>query len=320
MKKIRFGTRSSALAMEQTDMVVQALKARDPDIVPDIVTIRTSGDWSPDKGEVRLDPDKGGKGQFVSAIENRLIDGHIDAAVHSLKDVPSIMPKNVRLDHFMPSEDPRDVFVCDTARSPDDLPKGSVIGTASLRRQSLIKKLWPHLDVHVIRGNVQTRIDKMRQGQVDALILAMAGLIRLNLKEEMTHILDPDEFIPCGGQGIVAIEVMRDNHDLSKILDPLTCPGTAIRATIERAFLKIVGGSCHSPIGIHARRDNSNKEWVISSYAGTPEADITYFHTTRASAQNLMAAERTGADFGRAFLKKMTRQHISHLGLTQPDQ
>lgn len=294
MTTIRFGTRGSALAIEQTNMVVNALQARHPDIEAEIVPIQTSGDWQPEKGEVRLDVNKGGKGQFVSAIENKLIDGKIDVAVHSLKDVPSEIPSNVRLDHFLPGEDPRDVFICDAASSPDKLPQGSVIGTASLRRQSLIKKHWPHLDVRVIRGNVPTRLEKMRNGQVHALILAMAGLIRLNLKNEMTYVLDPDKFVPCGGQGIVALQIMKSNRELGSYLDPLICPGTTLRATIERSFLKTIGGSCHSPVGIHARRSSAEKNWVLNAYAGSPMADINYTHTSRVTANDMRAAAKIG--------------------------
>ena len=318
ISSLKIGTRGSKLALIQTEMLLEILRINAPDIEAEIVVVKTDGDWSPKQGEVRLDPNKGGKGQFISAIENKLLAGEIDLAVHSLKDVPSDLPDNAAIDHFLPGGDEHDVFVSDKASSPDDLPAGAVIGTASLRRQALIQKNWPDLKVEVIRGNVPTRMEKMKAGQVDGLILAAAGVQRLGLNRQISCILEPDLFVPCGGQGIIAIERRKDSNGITEILNGLCCHKTAMRALVERGCLAARGGSCHTPIGINARQAGSTDDpeiWEINGYSGDPQGRYHYIHKSRSRIKTVTEAWQVGTSFAKELLTKMDPAHISELGL-----
>lgn len=301
--------------MKQTEMVVAHLTARHSAFQPDIIPILTEGDWSPEDGEKRLDPDKGGKGLFISTIENRLLAGDIDIAVHSLKDVPSDLPDGAQLTHFLPGADDRDAFISQKAADLDSLPPGCVIGTASLRRQALIKTYWPNLEVSVIRGNVPTRLEKLENGQVDALILAAAGLERLDLTDRITRYLDPAQFVPCGGQGIIGIEIVSANTELSHFLDPLCCHQTALKAQFERGFLGALGGSCHTPVGINARFDPAGQSWQAFAYLGDPNGQYHYTMDRSFSFAQAEDAAREGEVFAAEFIRDVHPSHIAELGL-----
>lgn len=272
---IRVGTRGSSLARKQADIFVHQLNSLSETITPELVIIETQGDWKSEHGETRLSAQAGGKGQFTSALENQLMKKEIDVAVHSLKDVPSDIHHDTDLQIFLKSANPCDVFVSSKAQSLDDLEHGAIVGTASLRRQALLKKYWPHLKVEIIRGNVPTRLEKMNKGQVDALILAAAGLERLELQSTISSYLDQNIFVPCGGQGIIGIQLRKDDHHLAKILDAISCKQTSVRAHFEREFLRLLGGSCHTPIGIHAQNTHAN-DWNIAVFTGDPEGTFDY--------------------------------------------
>ncbi len=195
----------------------------------------------------------GGKGLFTKEIEEALLAGSIDLAVHSSKDLPTILPPGLLLAGFPAREDQRDAFISRKAKSLRDLPPRAVVGTASPRRHALVKRLRPDLSVVMLRGNVETRLRKLDAGEVDATLLAVAGLKRLGLVSAATCILDPDEFIPAVGQGAIGIETRADDERTRALVAAIDDAETAAALAAERAFLAVLDGSCRTPIGGHAR-------------------------------------------------------------------
>lgn len=256
-KTLKIGTRGSPLALKQTTMVREALAKAHPDLQTEVVEILTSGDWKPEDGEVRLNTAEGGKGQFAKEIEEQLLRGDIDLAVHSMKDMESYLPEGLIIEHMLPREDVRDcLLVHDQAiTSFQDLPQGMKIGTASVRRQAFLLSKRPDLNIEPIRGNVGTRIEKLRAGQYDATLLAMAGLKRMGLEAEVDITLEMDEMLPAAGQGAVGIEIRQDDQALYDMLNAIKCEATTLCVSAERAALAVLDGSCHTPIGAYAKLD-----------------------------------------------------------------
>ncbi len=217
----------------------------------DIKVIRTTGDVIADRPLAEV----GGKGLFTREIEEALLSGVIDLAVHSSKDMPTILPAGLVLSAFLPREDARDAFISRTAKSLMDLAHGAVVGTASLRRQALIKRMRPDLTIVPLRGNVETRLRKLEAGEMEATVLALAGLKRLGLGSAATVVLDIDQFIPAVGQGAIGIETRIDDAATTALVDRINDPDTATALGAERAFLAVLDGSCRTPIGGHARVD-----------------------------------------------------------------
>jgi hydroxymethylbilane synthase len=241
---IRVGTRGSTLALAQARTVAAALGG-DVQIVP----MRTEGDRL---AEARLAV-MGGKGLFVREIEDALLRDELDIAVHSLKDLPAVPPPGLVLAAFPPREDARDVLVTRVAGALDDLRPGAVVGTSSPRRRALVLALRPDLAVEPIRGNVDTRLRKLGAGGFDALVLAAAGLRRLDLAPEHCRPLDPDVFVPAVGQGIIAVEARADDRATLRRLARVDDPSTRACALGERAYLARLGASCNTPMAAHAR-------------------------------------------------------------------
>lgn len=252
-RPLKIGTRGSPLALIQAQAVEDALVAAHPGLKVERVIIQTSGDWKPAHGEKPLSAMEGGKGLFVKEIEKALIDGAIDCAVHSTKDVPSFLPDDLALDHYLPRADMRDAFICRKAKSFMDLPEGAVVGTASPRRAAFVLSKRPDLKTATLRGNVQTRLDKMDAGLVDAAILAMAGIERLGLSGDFIHPLDTGDMLPACGQGVISIETRKNDGYTRGLLDAVNHRETAICVEIERAALQALGGSCRTAIGAYAR-------------------------------------------------------------------
>jgi hydroxymethylbilane synthase len=247
---LRLGTRGSPLALTQAHMVRQALAQAhglDPERIA-IEVIRTSGDRIQD-GPLA---EAGGKGLFTKEIEEALLAKTVDLAVHSSKDLPTVLPDGLVLSAFLPREDPRDAFISRKANSIAALPPGATIGTASLRRQAMMKRLRPDLNVVPLRGNVETRLRKLDEGVADATLLALAGLKRLGLIDAATAILDVDEFLPAVGQGAIGIETRADDRNTRDLLAAIDHADTASALICERAFLAVLDGSCRTPIGGHA--------------------------------------------------------------------
>ena len=262
MRPLTIGTRGSPLALVQARGVQSRLAEIHDLDAQDSFPLRimtTSGDRFQD----RPLSEAGGKGLFVRELDQGLIDGDIDIAVHSLKDVPTRLPKGIVLAAFLPREDPRDAFVSHCAASLDALPQGASIGTASLRRAAQVRALRPDLEVVLLRGNVQTRLNRVKAGDPDATFLAMAGLKRLSLEHEITDIMDPQRMVPAACQGIVAIACHEDDADARARLSRLNDPDAADMAMAERAALAALDGSCRTPIGAHARLDGDRLELVV---------------------------------------------------------
>jgi hydroxymethylbilane synthase len=247
---LRIGTRGSPLALVQAGMVRSRL-AEAAGVSEDgieLVVIRTTGDRIQDRSLA----EEGGKGLFTKEIEEALLDRRVDLAVHSAKDMPTILPQGLALLACLVREDARDVFISHKAHSLSELPRGATLGTASLRRQAIAKRVRPDLRVTPLRGNVETRLSKLEAGQVDATVLALAGLKRLGLVRHATDIMSTDEFLPAVGQGAIGVEARQDDTRVSDMLAHIDHADTSTAIACERAFLAALGGSCKTPIAGHA--------------------------------------------------------------------
>lgn len=255
-KKLRIGTRGSPLALAQAEDVKARLVAAHDDLTAgdiDIVVIKTTGDIILDRHLMNA----GGKGLFTKEIEDALLSGAIDCAVHSSKDMPTTLPEGLRLEVFLKREDPRDVFMSAKVGSFMDLPRGATVGTASLRRRALALRLRPDLKVVTFRGNVQTRMRKLKEGEADGTFLARAGLNRLGMAEAATETLSLADFPPAPAQGAVTVEIREGDTGTAARLAPLHCEETALAVSAERAFLASLDGSCRTPIAAHAWREGN---------------------------------------------------------------
>jgi hydroxymethylbilane synthase len=249
--RINIGTRGSPLALAQAALTKAALLAAHPDLTPEgvtIVPIKTTGD----KVQDRTLSEIGGKGLFTKEIEEALLEGRIDLAVHSMKDMPTFLPEGLIIAAMLEREDPRDVLISPVADSIAALPQGAIVGTASLRRQAQILALRPDLKVQPLRGNVGTRLDKLARGEAAATLLALAGLKRLGRVDAATAILSTDAFLPAVAQGAIGIEIRENDPRVAALVAPLDHKPTTIAVTAERACLAVLDGSCRTPIAEHA--------------------------------------------------------------------
>ncbi len=250
---VKIGTRGSPLALAQADETRARLVRATGRPVGDfeIVVIKTSGDMILDRPLSEV----GGKGLFTKEIETALIDGTIDLAVHSSKDMPTVLPDGLFISAFLPREDVRDAFLSTKARTLMDLPAGAVVGTSSLRRRAMVKRLRPDLEVVEFRGNVQTRLKKLAEGVADATLLAYAGLRRLGNDGLATSLLEVADFLPAVGQGAICIESRVGDDATTVMIGLIHHVETAVALTLERAFLRELDGSCRTPIAGLARLD-----------------------------------------------------------------
>ena len=244
--RLRIGTRGSALALAQAREVQRLLMAahRMDEAAIDVVVIKTTGDRIQD----RPLSEAGGKGLFTKEIEEALLDGSIDLAVHSMKDMPTALPEGLAITSMLPREDVRDAFISAKWPTVDALPQGAVVGSSSLRRQAQLRRMRPDLQVVTFRGNVDTRLRKLADGAVDATLLAVAGLNRLGLADRITSTIPLDVMLPAVAQGAVGIETRFDDAATAALLAPLNDPATSLCVTAERAFLARLEGSCRTPI------------------------------------------------------------------------
>lgn len=272
---LRLGTRGSPLALAQANLV-RTLLARStgaPETAFEIVVIKTTGDVIQDRPLSEV----GGKGLFTKEIEEALLSGRIDLAVHSAKDMPTISQPGLLLAACLEREDPRDAFISLKAKSLADLPHGARLGTASLRRQALVKKVRPDLVVSPLRGNVQTRLRKLEAGEVDATLLAIAGLNRLGMANHATHIMPAEEFLPAVAQGAIGIETRGDDNRTRQFVAPINHAPTFIAVACERGFLTALDGSCKTPLAGHATLsgDTLHFRGLIARPDGGAAHDIT---------------------------------------------
>jgi hydroxymethylbilane synthase len=266
MKRLRLGTRSSPLARAQASAVAAAIVRHDPDVHVETVFIATRGDRILDVPLAKI----GGKGLFLKEIEDALLRREIDLAVHSLKDVPAALPAGLALCAHPAREDPSDAVVGRAAPTIDGLPAGARVGTSSLRRAVQLRALRADLEIVSVRGNVGTRLDRLDRGEVDAVVLAAAGLRRLGLLGRATEIVAVDRMLPAVGQGVLAIEVRADDDETARIARALHDAEAGLAVAAERAFLAGVGGSCQTPIGCHARRGGDG--WKVDAFVASLDA------------------------------------------------
>lgn len=267
MRKIVVGTRKSNLAVTQTNWVIDQLKKSGVQNEFEVRKIVTKGDQILDVMLSKV----GGKGLFVKEIEQAMYDKEIDFAVHSMKDMPGVMPEGLVIGSIPEREDHRDAFISVNQKRLVDMPKGSVIGTSSLRRSAQILAVRPDLEIKWIRGNIETRLRKMREENYDAIILAVSGLKRVGMDESIiTEYLDADTCIPAVGQGALAIECREQDSELHDILAKINDATTTKTVTAERTYLRLLEGGCQVPIGGYAYLDKD--EVVLSAFVGTPDA------------------------------------------------
>jgi hydroxymethylbilane synthase len=247
-RSIRIGTRASTLAIQQTHIVIDALRAAWPGLNVEIVHIRTTGDRIQDVPLAKI----GDKGLFVKEIEDALIDDRIDWAVHSVKDLPSVLPDGLCVDMLAARSDPRDALVARPGLHLATLPAHAVVGTSSLRRRAQLLHWRPDLAIIPLRGNVDTRLRKLETEGLDGIVLAAAGLIRLGWEGRISDIIPPEISLPAVGQGALGVEMRRDDQEARRLFQPLTCSATQAAVTAERSFLARLQGGCQVPIAAWA--------------------------------------------------------------------
>jgi len=255
-KHIKIGTRGSLLATTQSTWVKNQIEAQHPDLSVELVKIITKGDKILDVPLAKV----GGKGLFVKEIEEALLRKDVDLAVHSMKDVPSELPEELHLGIIPPRENPYDAFIANQFASFTDLPKGATVGTSSLRRRSQLAALRPDLEIVDLRGNLDTRLRKLDEGQFQAIILAAAGLNRLDMSSRATGYFSAKEMLPAVGQGALGLELRKDDDELLEALSFLNDDTTAVAVAAERGFLYRLEGGCQVPIGAFAEVQNGEVE------------------------------------------------------------
>ena len=263
--RLVIASRESALALWQSEHIRDRLRALYPQTEVSILGMTTQGDQILDVTLSKI----GGKGLFVKELETALEDGRADLAVHSLKDVPMHIPEGFVLAAIGEREDPHDAFVSNQFENLAALPAGSVVGTSSLRRESQLRARFPHLNIEPLRGNVQTRLRKLDEGQYAAIILAAAGLKRLGLGARIRNVISSEDSLPAVGQGALGIECRSDRADVIAALQPLHHPDTAACVLAERAMSRVLGGSCQVPLGGFAEIQNG--KLLMRGFVATPE-------------------------------------------------
>lgn len=305
---LRLGARGSILSRMQSRQVADALEKLHPGLKVDLRIIKTSGDAIADRPLHEL----GGKGLFTRELEKALLADKIDLAVHSYKDVPVTMPlvdqTHLEVAAVPVREDVRDVLICPTARSIKDLPKGAKVGTGSLRRRCQILTIRPDLDVQPIRGNIDTRLKKVREGEFTAIVLAMAGLQRGGMFDgEMMTPLESDQFLPAAGQGALAIQCRKEDRRTKQIVKGLNDPDTARCVNLERELIRKLNGDCYSPIGVLARIQERKVTVLAATGARGGELPVSYAQATADVSRGAQALDAV-------FLSLIEQGAIKNLG------
>jgi hydroxymethylbilane synthase len=297
-KTLRLGSRGSPLALLQAKEARKKIFMSHPGLAEtadiEIVPMRTSGDWRPEQREQSFRELGGNKELFTKEIDEALLAGSIDLAAHSMKDVGTWLPPNIEFMAVLERADPRDAFIGRKAQRLEDLPQGAVIGTSSLRRQAQLLAHRPDFRIAPLRGNVETRLNKLADGQMDAILLALAGLIRLGLGDRATSVLSTDIVLPAAAQGAIGVAARRDDDEMRLMLSAINVQDTFVCVAAERAFLRKLDGSCHTPIGALARLDASGQ---IQLEGLAAKADGTSVVRMSASG-SAESAEQIGEDLG----------------------
>ncbi|MCW8956582.1 MAG: hydroxymethylbilane synthase [Gammaproteobacteria bacterium] len=307
-KPIRIATRKSPLALWQAEEVSRQLKLHHPGIDIELVKIVSRGDKILDAPLAKV----GGKGLFVKELEQGMLDGDADIAVHSMKDVPMEFPAGLHLPVIMEREDPRDAFVSNQYQTLSDLPDNARIGTSSLRRQLQIKEAMPHAEMLHLRGNVNSRLEKLDRGDFDAIILASAGLIRLGFQHRISSHIEPEQSLPAIGQGAVGIECRENDQAMMDLLQPLNHPQTHTRLLAERAMNHRLHGGCQVPIGGYATLEGD--ELYLRGLVGRPDGSEVVRGEIRGPASQ---AEQLGTRLADQLLAQGAEAILRDIGLLE---
>ena len=302
---IRIATRKSPLALWQAEFVKAELEKNHPDLQVELVPMSTKGDKILDTPLAKI----GGKGLFVKELEVAMLEGRADIAVHSMKDVPMEFPQGLELAVICEREDPLDAFVSNNYSRIDELPQGAIVGTSSLRRQCQLKAQRPDLDIRDLRGNLGTRLGKLDEGQYDAIILAAAGLIRLEMPHRIAQKIPADFILPAGGQGAVGIECRSDDEKTRSLLACLNHQETAYRVKAERAVNNQLQGGCQVPIGAFARIDE--EQMTIDALVGAIDGSEIIQHQISGSVEH---AEKLGVEIAEQLLADGADRILADLG------
>lgn len=306
-RKLTIGTRKSALALWQAEYIKKALEGYDPELTVTLEHIVTKGDKILDVPLARI----GGKGLFTTELESRLLAGTIDLAVHSLKDLPADLPDGLCLAAVTARSHVHDAFVSNRYAALDALPQGACVGTSSLRRRAQLLARRPDLTVRDLRGNVDTRLKKLDDGEYDAIILAEAGLTRLGLTDRITQLLPTDTMIPAVGQGTLAIETRADDDDLKQALSFLCDEETTAATTAERTFLAAINGSCQVPVGVYGKAKDG--QLTLSCIIAAPDGSRVFRHQATGPVSD---SRSLGQQAAKTLLDEGGRQILTDLGIT----
>lgn len=307
---LRIATRQSPLALWQAEDAAARLRAAHPELEVELVTMVTRGDKLLDSPLAKI----GGKGLFVKELEAALYEGRADIAVHSMKDVPAVLPEGLHLAVILERENPHDALVSNTVTRLDELPEGAVLGTSSLRREAQLRKRRPDLQFKTLRGNVNTRLGKLDAGEYDAIVLACAGLQRLEMHARIAQELPPELSLPAVGQGAVGIECRADDARINALLAPLHDADTATRVRAERAMNYHLDGGCQVPIAGYAMLEG--EQLWMRGLVGGPQDPRLFEAALRGPASD---AERLGTQVGQMLLDQGAGELLRELGL-QPGQ
>ena len=303
-ERIRIATRKSPLALWQAEHVRHRLQALHPGLQVELLTMSTQGDRILDSPLAKI----GGKGLFVKELEQGMLDGRADLAVHSMKDVPAVLPDGLCLGAILDREDPRDAFVSMQYSSVDDLPEGARVGTSSLRRQCQLRARRPDLQILDLRGNVGTRLGKLDAGDYDAIVLACAGLKRLGLSARITHALTPEEMLPAIAQGVIGIECRIDDPRVRSLIEPLNHDETWRRTAAERAMNATLAGGCQAPVAGYSLLNAGVVE--LRGLVGQPDGSTIIRGDISGSAEH---AEALGKQLAEDLLSRGARTILDEL-------
>lgn len=307
MNKIRIATRNSPLALWQAEDVKSRIEALGTGTRVELLKMTTRGDKLLDSPLAKI----GGKGLFVKELETAILDGDADIAVHSIKDVPAVLPEGLQVVHILERENPHDAFVSNQYDAPESLPVGARVGTCSLRRQAQIMARFPHLEVINLRGNVNTRLAKLDAGEYEAIILAAAGLIRLGMHDRIALEMTPEESLPAAGQGIVGIETRTDDDATSALMDRLHHQETSYRVMAERALSARLDGGCQVPIAAFSQLEDETL-WLRGMVASPDGKEVI---AADASA-TISEAVDLGVQVAEMLLERGAQDILKSLGLT----
>jgi len=303
-KEIRIGTRGSQLALYQANWVKEKIIQAHPRLAVTLVTIKTTGDKIQDAPLAKI----GGKGLFVKEIEEALIEKRVDLAVHSIKDVPTELPESLHLSAITQREDPRDVLISKDGRSLKDLPQGTKIGTSSLRRQAQLLHFRKDFELIPLRGNLDTRLQKLERMDLGGIVLAFAGVRRLGFEARITEVIPIEISLPAIGQGALGIETRKDDKEVEERIQFLNDPEAAIAISAERAFLKRLEGGCQVPIGGFAKRVDARLR--IDGLVGTTDGKRLVKHHLEGPAET---AESLGTELAEILLGRGAKEILDEV-------